>query len=374
MRESVKLLAFGDICLDSFSQRNFEKSDAYRALLKKTLSYEGVTLANLESPLTKCTNLNKNKIALRADRELLRELPRIDVFSLANNHISDAGPEGVEDTINALSQNKKQYFGHGHDISGARQPALIERDGMRLAFIGYSCLTTNGENYATKVKPGVCPLAPEYIEADVSRLNNEADHVIVVLHWGEEHEHYPTPDQVVVAHRAIDAGASVVIGAHPHVIQGIERYKQGFICYSLGNFIFSDLEQERMSDGRPFRYAIRLSNANKESIGAEFVFEKNKATLSSIKAYKLDEYFLPNEVHLEDLGTDVNELNEKLETYIKKKSLYLRTIPGPLLKIRFEGNKYQNRYILRPIHACHTSVRIKAFLHGLLFKYILWWK
>lgn len=69
-------------------------------------------------------------------------------------------------------------------------------------------MTTNGENYATVVKPGVCPIATDYLQIDISPLKNKVDHIIVVLHWGEENFYYPTPDQIAIAHRAIDLGAS----------------------------------------------------------------------------------------------------------------------------------------------------------------------
>ena len=297
---------------------------------------------------------------------MLPDLPRIDLFSLANNHISDAWEVGVEGTIEALDQHKKRHFGYGRDLLEARRPALIEHNGIRLGFLGYCCLTTNGENYATPSKAGVCPLAFSYIETDISRLKNEVDHVIVALHWGEEDNHYPTPDQIALAHRSIDKGASVVIGTHPHVIQGIEPYKAGFICYSLGNFIFSDTELESMHDGKLVRTVLRLSNCNKESLGAEFVFEKGVTKLSAIQAYKLDKYLLPNAIPLDHLETNVNKLNAKLKAYSENKSRYLKKLNELQIAVRFEGNKYQNRYVLKPINEYESASRLQAFFHTLL--------
>ncbi len=218
-------------------------------------------------------NLNLNIIVLHADPGRLCGLPRIDLFSLANNHISDAYSEGVDDTMQALNQHKKTYFGYCRGLQEARRPSLIEKDGIRLGFLGYSCLSTNGENYATSVTPGVCPIAVDYPKTDILRLQNEVDYIVVVLHWGEEHMHHLTPDQIAPAHKAVDQDASAIIGTHPHVIQGIERYKDRFIRYSLGNFIFSDIEYELLLEGPRVRGVSRLSNANKESIGVEFVFD-----------------------------------------------------------------------------------------------------
>ncbi len=360
MPQSAKLLALGDISLHGFTHIQFEQSTGHTALAQRLEAYDGITFGNLESALTTRKNLNLNKIALHADPGLLCELPRIDLFSLANNHISDAWEEGVGDTIQALNHHKKTYFGYGQDLQEARKPALIEKDGIRLGFLGYSCLTTNGENYATSVKPGVCPLAIEYLKTDISRLKNNVDHIIIVLHWGEEHAHYPTPDQISLAHRAIDLGASAIVGTHPHVIQCIERYNDGFICYSLGNFIFADGEHELLREGTRKRIETTLSSANKESIGVEFVFEKNKVRLSSVMAYKLDKHFLPSEVSLDSLHTNLSKINQKLEAYVKEKSYYLRKINGLRLVIRFSSGKYGTYYLLKPIRGYQASLRSRS--------------
>ena len=360
MPQSTTLLALGDISLHGLTRTQFEQSTGYKALAQRLNAYEGITFANLECALTTSKNLNLNKIALHADPGLLGELPRIDLFSLANNHISDAWGEGVDDTVKALNQHKKTYFGYGGDLLGARKPALIEKDGIRLGFLGYSCLSTNGENYATTVKPGVSPLATDYLRTDIAQLKNKVDHTIVVLHWGEEHVHYPTPDQIAVAHRAIDLGASAIVGLHPHVIQGIERYKNGLICYSLGNFIFAEAERERLREGKRVRYTPKLLNANKESIGVEFAFEKNKIRLNSIKAFKLDRYFLPNEAPLDQLHSNLSKLSAKLEEYAKANSDCLRKIDGPQLVIRFSDGKYGNHYLLKPINGSRASVRSRV--------------
>jgi len=368
VQKPAKLLALGDISLHGFTHNQFEQSAEYAALVQRLESYDGLTLANLECALTRSENLNLAKIALHADPALSRELPRIDLFSLANNHIFDVWEEGVEDTIEALNQQKISHFGYGRDLMEARKPALIEENGIRLGFLAYSCLSTNGENYATSVKPGVCPLAIEYLETDIPRLKKEVDHVIVVLHWGEERVHYPTPDQIAVAHRAIDLGASAIVGMHPHVIQGIERYKDGFICYSLGNFIMSDLEYEVLREGKRTQGVVIQHNANKESLGVEFAFEKNRVSLNAVTAYKLDKHFLPNEIPLDRLRPNLSKLNAKLEAYVKEHTDYLRTIKGPQLVKRFSYGKYGYHYLLKPINGYQTSVSSRALLEDVLSK------
>ena len=154
---------------------------------------------------------------------------------------------------------------------------------------------------------------------------------------------------------------------HPHVIQGIERYKDGFICYSLGNFVFSDCEIELLRERKRVQGVVIQLSANKESLGAEFAFEKNKVRLSSVTAFKLDKHFLPTEVPLDRLHTNLSKLNAKLEAYVKENSHYLRKINGLHLVTRFSNNKSSNHYILKPINGYQASVglqtlRIKRFL------------
>lgn len=357
MPKSARLLALGDISLHGLTRAQVEQSTGYKVLARRLNAYGGITLANLECALTTSKNLNLNKIALHADPELLSELPRIDIFALANNHIYDAWDEGANDTMGALRQHGKTYFGYGKDLLAARKPAVIEKGGIRLGFLGYSCLSTNGQNYATTVKPGVSPLDINYLRTDIAQLKNKVDHIIVVLHWGQEQVHYPTPDQIAVAHRAIDLGASAIVGIHPHAIQGVERYKNGFICYSLGNFIFTEAEIEQLREGKRVRYTLNLPNISKESIGVEFALEKNKIYLNSVKAFELDQYFLPNEVPLDRLHTNLSKLNAELESYVKKNSEYLLKIDGPQLVRRMSNHQCGTYYALKPINGSQARVR-----------------
>ncbi len=105
----------------------------------------------------------------------------------------------------------------------------------------------------------------------------------------------------MVAHSAIDAGASVVLGTHAHLIQGIERYKDGIICYGLGNFNFSEFEYDIVRDGTVSRQSLPLFPQRKKSIGVEFAFQKRGKQLLFVKAYQLDESSLPHEVRLGSL-------------------------------------------------------------------------
>ncbi len=136
--------------------------------------------------------------------------------------------------------------GAGADYNAAHRPYLTEINGLKLAVLGYVNVGMEGsppyfvtESWtATETTPGVAWANPEEIMADVTAARDQADLVIVNLHSGLEYVEQPAPEQIAAAYAAIDAGADIVIGHHPHILQGIEYYKDGVIVYSLGNFAF----------------------------------------------------------------------------------------------------------------------------------------
>ncbi|MCA3016589.1 MAG: CapA family protein [Myxococcaceae bacterium] len=207
-------------------------------------------VVNLECPFTdKGEKLQKN-FNFRARPELLAGLLAggVDVVSLANNHLMDYGPEGLFDTLTVLDTGRIARFGAGRTRADARAPALVEVQGVKLAFLGYFFLGDRNieprEVIATATTPGVAghfsdaAALEAMLVADVRAARKRADHVIPFFHWGREGRGQPEPYQVALAHAAIDAGASAVIGSHPHVLQGIELYRGKPVVYSLGNFVF----------------------------------------------------------------------------------------------------------------------------------------
>lgn len=195
--------------------------------------------------------------------ETFKQVP-FDILSIGSNHTGDWGPEAVEDTIETFEKLSIPTIGAGRNIVEARQERIIERNGLRLAFLGYTTVLLP-QYWATEKRAGATPMrahtfyepyeyqpgAPPRIvtvphakdlaqmEEDIRRAKTKADHVIVSMHWGVHYIPKPLADyQPIVAKAAIDAGASVILGTHPHVIQAIEEYKGGLIFYSLGNFTF----------------------------------------------------------------------------------------------------------------------------------------
>ncbi|MGH2499578.1 MAG: CapA family protein, partial [Candidatus Limnocylindria bacterium] len=176
-----------------------------------------------------------------------------DVLSLAANHIGDAGPQGVLDTMRVLDGAGIRHVGAGATEDAARRPLFTEVRGLRVAFLAYDDVAPQ-EYAATTDRPGHAWLAhddPTYarVRAEVAAAKQRADLVVVVAHWGVEYEDQPRPWVVAAARAMVEAGAAVVIGDHPHWVQPVERYRGAYVAYSLGNFVFDQMWSARTRQG-----------------------------------------------------------------------------------------------------------------------------
>ncbi len=207
-------------------------------------------VVNLECPFTTRAEKVAKNFNFRARPEFVASLQSgsVDVVSLANNHMVDYGPGGLEDTIATLDGAKIVHFGAGANLAAARAPAIVEVKGIKIAFLGYFFLGDRNiepaEVIATQTTAGVAgnhddvAVIRAWVEEDVKAARAKADLVIPFFHWGREGRSVPEPYQLELGHAAITAGAAAVIGSHPHVLQGIELYQGRPIVYSLGNFVF----------------------------------------------------------------------------------------------------------------------------------------
>ncbi|MDR6878965.1 CapA family protein [Bacillus sp. 3255] len=210
--------------------------------VKDYLSKPDVTIANLETPVTTRGTVQTKDYVYRSSPLALPALKAsgVDLVNLANNHVMDYGPEGLLDTMDALDETGIQRMGAGQDSEEAYKPVIVEKNGLRIAFFGFSRVVPEA---SWKAGPGHVGVAETYsyklpVEA-IQKAKAQADLVVVVAHWGVERADRPDKNQTDLAHRYIDAGADLVVGGHPHVLQGIEQYKGKWIAYSLGNFIFT---------------------------------------------------------------------------------------------------------------------------------------
>ncbi len=242
--DGIKLMAVGDVMLSRYIGKVIEAKGGKFPFerIKPTLKQGDVVFGNLESVLgdeddkIRFPDKPYNFIAPITMARTLKDAG-FTVLSLANNHAMDYGASALSKTQTALDAEGIKTFGAGADIEAARQSAVIIIKGVRFAFLGYG-IGHSPDIYASAKRPGVAPLASREIVKDVKKAREKADVVIVSLHWGMEYNDTPDEKQRDTAHKIIDAGADIIIGHHPHVMQRIEVYKDKVIAYSLGNFLF----------------------------------------------------------------------------------------------------------------------------------------
>jgi poly-gamma-glutamate synthesis protein (capsule biosynthesis protein) len=149
----------------------------------------------------------------------------------------DFGPLALEDTLATLGENGILASGAGMNLDDARAPALLKVGGKTIAFLSYS-LTFPLEFYASRGRPGTAPGYKDYVRADIEAVRPKADLVVVSFHLGADLMPAAKDYQQALGRSAIDWGADLVLGHHPHVLQELELYKGRLIAYSLGNFVF----------------------------------------------------------------------------------------------------------------------------------------
>ena len=163
----------------------------------------------------------------------------VDIVTVANNHALDFGQDAFCDTLDTLQQADIACIGGGYDITQASAPAVRTVHGQTFAFLGATRVSPAYEWYATDSQPGLFQTYdPTLLNQRIAEADARYDHVIVFVHWGIERNETPEEYQRVLAQGYIDAGADLIVGCHPHVLQGFEYYQGVPIVYSLGNYLF----------------------------------------------------------------------------------------------------------------------------------------
>jgi poly-gamma-glutamate capsule biosynthesis protein CapA/YwtB (metallophosphatase superfamily) len=178
----------------------------------------------------------------------LRRRSGIDVLNLANNHVGDFGPEATVDTVDAVERLGMRAVGAGPDLRRALAPQVVERLGLRVAFVGFSGIAPL-EFAAGEASPGTAWASPQAITEAVRAARRKADVVVATFHWGIERAAFETAEQRLLAQAAVAAGAQLVIGAHPHVLQPLRREGAALVAYSLGNFVFGAASADTTATG-----------------------------------------------------------------------------------------------------------------------------
>lgn len=213
--------------------------------IRDTLEGADLAFANLESIITSnpsgngwwswlmCCTFGAQPQAAPALAEV-----GFDVLSVANNHALDQGRDGLREGLQLLRDAGVAPVGAGENLNDAREPVFIERNGLTIAVLAYTNRGSWYNDAAWAWRSGVAWLAEENMAEDVRRAVALADVVVVSMHFGQEYQTRPNDRQRRLAQRAIDEGARLVVGHHPHVVQPLEAYGNGYIAYSLGNAVF----------------------------------------------------------------------------------------------------------------------------------------
>ncbi|SRR6056297_1033 len=258
----------GESAYDGFSFL-FDRSDVLFGNLECSLSERGEKL------------LGKG-IWLRASpdkAEILKDAG-FSVLSLANNHILDYGNDALYDTLDFLDDMEIGHVGAGKNIGEARKPEIFTKGDVSIGFLAYNEFSYYFWSYEEKRQfaarenvPGTAPMDLAPMLEDIEKLKGEVELVAVSLHWGTEESNMETKEQREIAHAMIDGGADIIIGHHPHVIQGVEIYRGRPIIYSLGNYIF-DQNDENNKQGMAAE--IEISDGEMKSISLHPLYVKDK--------------------------------------------------------------------------------------------------
>ncbi|MBQ2106565.1 MAG: CapA family protein [Lachnospiraceae bacterium] len=244
--EDITLLFAGDVYLSQHVLGAYDKAGGIHGVLDEGIRAEidaaDIFMVNQEFPFTERGTKAEDKqytFRLPHDRLHIMNEMGIDIVTLANNHILDFGPHGITDSIAALKEAGIKYVGAGEDLEEAKKLEIIEVGGRKIGFLGTSRVYMATSWAAGENHPGVfSTYDPTLPVEEIKKADELVDYLVVYVHWGVERETTPKEYQRVMGRQYIDAGADIVIGSHPHVLQPLEYYNDKPIMFSMGNFVF----------------------------------------------------------------------------------------------------------------------------------------
>jgi len=279
-RRQLRVVAVGDLMLgDSPASVGFGFRSRYDATglstvlkdLTRTLGSGDIVVGNLETVLSDrgliAGGWASAQLRGRPDYAMPLREAGFTILSVANNHASQHGLDAFEDSIRALRDVGITPCGVRGTDPWTSQPVVVESHGIRVGVLAY-CLRPRQYE---KTEPPYAEGTPETIRADIQRLRNTVAVVLVSLHWGEEFVSEPSAKEVELARSMIDAGATVVIGHHPHVVRPVERYHNGVIAYSLGNCVSDMVWYEPLRHGAVLAVDIEDGRAFAASVAPTVV-------------------------------------------------------------------------------------------------------
>jgi len=252
--QMVTLLFAGDIYLSNHVLNAYDRAGGISGVLDEGLRAEiagaDLFIANQEFPFSdRGTPAPDKQFTFRLPTSRIRVLQEIgpDVVTLANNHTLDYGQEALLDTCMVLDEAGIVRIGAGSNLEEAKKAEILEVKGKKIGFLAASRVYPGASWAAAPGRPGMMSTYdPAMLLAEIRALRPLCDYLVVYVHWGIERNTTPEAYQKTMGRQYIDAGADLVVGSHPHVLQGIEYYKGKPILYSLGNFVFGSSIPETM--------------------------------------------------------------------------------------------------------------------------------
>ncbi|MFC7495404.1 MULTISPECIES: CapA family protein [unclassified Nocardioides] len=295
-REVTTLTVVGDVMLG----RGVPGGSALAPMADR-LAGADITVGNLESTLAELGPPQQDPVtdSFSADPSVRRDLRAagFDAISLANNHTGDFGERSLERTVDLLRAGGLPTFGAGRDLEQARRPVVVERDGVSFGFLGFNAIGETPEAgpgqpgaVSVSMPPRTGPLDRSELDrflGDVRRLSRRADVVVVLPHWGTQYTHRPEPIQHQVARELAGAGADLVVGGHPHWVQGAELVGDALVVHSLGNFVFD----------------MDFMTQTTEGLALEATFWGGQLMAADFVPYRMDTDHAPRPVRVQDAGS-----------------------------------------------------------------------
>ncbi len=245
-KSDVTLLFGGDVYFSDHVMSAYENAGGISGVLDENIRNEienaDIFMVNEEFPFTnRGTPAADKQFTFRISPDKVKILKEmgVDIVTLANNHILDYGEEGLLDSISVLREAGIPYVGAGKNLEEAKGLKIIECGGRKIGFLGCSRVYMDASWAAGANHPGVfSTYDPAPVLESIRSGKKVCDYLVVYVHWGVERETEPKEYQREMGHAYVDAGADLVVGAHPHVLQEVEEYNGKIIAYSLGNFVF----------------------------------------------------------------------------------------------------------------------------------------